>query len=990
MKRPFLLLVCLFFLGFTYSQTVVEIYSNDFDSYTAGDYMGVVDPDNWEPWGGVPGAGDDAMVTDAEANTAPNSIAVDEVGGATDAIWKLGDKTSGVYWASWNMFVQSGAEGYFNFQKTEIPGTEWAVEVFFYTDLTFEVVLSQTTVATGTYTADTWFSVETYINLDNDMAECYIDGTLAHSWTWSNGGLLQLGGVDFYAGAGVVCYIDDVLYEQVFEPIYCDDFDQYTAGDWIADQDPTNWATWGNAPGTPEDGLISDAEALTAPNSVLCEGAGGLTDLVLKLGDKTSGVFEVDWSMFIPAGALAYYNFQKTETPGTEWAFEIYFEAGTGDFQIDQTSMTTFTYPEDTWFEMHHVIDLDADMAECYIDGTLVHSWTWSNAGLLQLGGVDFFTSDDTYTFYFDDVCYIQTGGSNDPAIAVTPSIFQKIVEQNTTQDDVLNIENTGGADLIYDIAIVYDVTKDNTVLPDPKPLRSRLSPSDFEAVPSHGNAAAPTDDVTLNWDGDNGNSVGLTGANDWEAAAMFPSSMISQYAGMELTYVDVFINDPDPADAFEVRIYGMESDMVSGPLLYSQAFTPTTLSWNTITLTTPVVIDGQDIWIAIWVDQTTLTHPIGADLGPAVAYGDYIKTGQAWGHLFPGIDGNWNIRGTLTGTPINTWLDVDPYMGTVTPGNMDQLDVTFDANGMATGTYQATIFVQSNANQTPIVSVPATMVVTPGGPPPSSECIDFDQYADWTLDFNPWMGVDVDGSVTYGFTGITFPGTGDPMAFINFNPATTTPPMSDDPEIQPHTGDKFGACMASVPSPTNDDWFISPMISLGANSEFNFWVKSYTADYGLERYNVAISTTGNTPADFTLLNTGGYLEAPADMWENQVWDISMYDGQDVYVAIQCVSSDAFVFMIDDVCVNFTVGVNEINTEEQVFIYPNPTTTHFNIDATSTIKEIRVYNYTGQLVDTKIGENKFETIYTSTYEAGIYFIQVTTEQGVSTSKVVIK
>ena len=105
MKRPFLLLVCLFFIGFTYSQVVVEIYSNDFDSYTSGDYLGVVDPDNWEPWGGVPGAADDAMVTDAEASTAPNSFVVDEVGGATDAIWKLGDKTTGAYEVGWEMFV---------------------------------------------------------------------------------------------------------------------------------------------------------------------------------------------------------------------------------------------------------------------------------------------------------------------------------------------------------------------------------------------------------------------------------------------------------------------------------------------------------------------------------------------------------------------------------------------------------------------------------------------------------------------------------------------------------------------------------------------------------------------------------------------------------------------------------------------------------------------------------------------------------------------
>lgn len=800
MKRPLLLLVCLFFVGFTYSQTIVDLYDNDFDSYTVGDYLGEVDPDNWVPWGGTPGASDDAMVTDLQANSAPNSFIVAEDGGPTDAIWRLGDKTTGVYNANWDMFVPAGFEGYYNFQKTEIPGTEWAFEIYFRTDGSIEFQIDQVTVATGTYTPDSWFNMAHSIDLDNDMAEAYIDGTLIHSWAWSNSGLLQLGGVDFFGGTDVYYYVDDVEYQQIFPALYCDDFDAYTAGEWIAEENPTNWATWGGAPGTNEDGLISDAEAFSGANSVLCEGAGGLTDLILKLGDETSGSFEVNWMMYVPVGAAAYYNFQKTETPGTEWAFEIYFAVdGTADFQIDQVSMATFTYTQGTWFELQNVIDLDSDIGEVYYEGTLVHSWTWSNGGLLQLGGVDFFTSDDTYTFYLDDVCYLQTGGSNDPAIVVIPGNFQKVVEENTTEADFLDIENVGGADLIYDIAIVYNLTKDVTTLPDPKPLSRKLSPSDFEAVPTHGNAPDPADDVTLNWDGDNGSSVGLTAAGDWEAAAMFPSSMIAQYAGMELSMVDVFINDPDPADEFEVRIYGMESDMVSGPLLYSQAFTPLMLDWNTIVLNTPVLIDGQDIWIAIWVNQTTLTHPIGVDLGPAVPYGDYIKTAAAWGHLAPGIDGNWNIRGTLTGDVMYDWLTIDPYEGTVAPAGLAQLDVTFDATGMIPATYQATIYVQSNANQTPIVTVPVTMVVTP-----------------------------------------------------------------------------------------------------------------------------------------------------------------------------------------------ETGVSELAADQQVHIYPNPTTTILNINSTSTINEIRVFNYVGQLVDSKISSSKFETISTSTYETGIYFIQVQTEEGISTTRVVVQ
>ncbi len=41
-----------------------------------------------------------------------------------------------------------------------------------------------------------------------------------------------------------------------------------------------------------------------------------------------------------------------------------------------------------------------------------------------------------------------------------------------------------------------------------------------------------------------------------------------------------------------------------------------------------------------------------------------------------------------------------------------------------------------------------------------------------------------------------------------------TTPPVDD---MVPHSGDKFAACLASVPSPTNDDWLITPMLDIGS-----------------------------------------------------------------------------------------------------------------------------------------------------------------------------
>lgn len=212
-------------------------------------------------------------------------------------------------------------------------------------------------------------------------------------------------------------------------------------------------------------------------------------------------------------------------------------------------------------------------------------------------------------------------------------------------------------------------------------------------------------------------------------------------------------------------------------------------------------------------------------------------------------------------------------------------------------------IFAQAMHTKVKGVASTTTIVdkVKPANSDATDYTIDFEDEVEWTFDFTPWTVLDVDLLPTYGFTGTTFPHNYEEMAYIVFNPATTDPTMSGDPEIQPHSGAQFGACMAAVPSGSqgNDDWFISPMVPVGDGSSFTFWAKSYTDQYGLERFNVAVSTTGNDPADFTVISGSSYVEAPI-VWTEFSYDLSAYAGQDIYVAIQCVSYDAFVFMIDD------------------------------------------------------------------------------------------
>ncbi|MCB9016582.1 MAG: carboxypeptidase regulatory-like domain-containing protein [Lentimicrobiaceae bacterium] len=185
-----------------------------------------------------------------------------------------------------------------------------------------------------------------------------------------------------------------------------------------------------------------------------------------------------------------------------------------------------------------------------------------------------------------------------------------------------------------------------------------------------------------------------------------------------------------------------------------------------------------------------------------------------------------------------------------------------------------------------------------------------FESYTNFSLEFAPWTVVDVDGSETWGIEGIEFENQYSPMGFMIFNPSSTTPPMTTT-TIQPHSGSKFAASFAAQ-TPPNNDWLISPPLVAGSGTSVSFWVKSYTAQYGLERYKVGVSTTDASPESFTIISGSNYLTAPADIWEQKTFDLNAYNGQTIYVGIQCVSNDAFIFMVDDF--SFTTTTSQTNS----------------------------------------------------------------------------
>ncbi len=406
-------------------------YTDNFESYAMGAYIAAENPAWWKTWNNLPGTYEDGLISADQASSGTRSVRVDDNGGLTDLVLKLGDRTTGKYDLKWMMYFQPGCGGHYNIQHFEATGIEWALQMWFSSDGTGWLETGTGPNHNFTYPPGTWFQVTHNIDLDNDWIRLTVNGVVIHEWPFSyqvgsTSGTNQLGCVDFYAASGnpsaAWFYIDDLDYYKKYPAaFYTDAFESYASGEYIAAHNPQWWKTWNNLPGTYEDGLISADQASSGTHSVRVDDNGGLTDLVLKLGDRTSGKYDLNWMMFFQPGCGGHYNIQHFEATGVEWAFQVWFSSdGTGRLEAGVPPAYNFTYPPGTWFPVNHLVDLDNDWIKLTINGVVVHEWPFSfqpgaNSGINQLGCVDFYAASGNPSaakYYFDDLYFLPAGAA--------------------------------------------------------------------------------------------------------------------------------------------------------------------------------------------------------------------------------------------------------------------------------------------------------------------------------------------------------------------------------------------------------------------------------------------------------------------------------------------------------------------------------------------------------------------------------------------------
>lgn len=190
-----------------------QIFTDDFESYTANAYLGPQST-SWSTWSGTEGATEDVKVITTNAQSGSNSIYLSSTaasGGPQDVVLKFGQLyNSGIFTFQSGFYVNAGKSAYFNMQGALTIGNVWALNV----NMSGQQLIIDdgitSNLAVGSYPEATWFNLKIEANLSTHVWKAYVDGNLVGTWI---NGVNTLASCDFYPVQGSQFYMDDVRFD---------------------------------------------------------------------------------------------------------------------------------------------------------------------------------------------------------------------------------------------------------------------------------------------------------------------------------------------------------------------------------------------------------------------------------------------------------------------------------------------------------------------------------------------------------------------------------------------------------------------------------------------------------------------------------------------------------------------------------------------------------------------------------------------------------
>lgn len=195
------------------------------------------------------------------------------------------------------------------------------------------------------------------------------------------------------------------------------------------------------------------------------------------------------------------------------------------------------------------------------------------------------------------------------------------------------------------------------------------------------------------------------------------------------------------------------------------------------------------------------------------------------------------------------------------------------------------------------------------------------------------------------------------------------------------------------VPVGVANDWLVSPLITVPAGTtglNLNWAAVSLGNTSFLEDYRVLISPTGGSAvANFTTLlldvndelNTGNYrtVALPASL-----------AGTSFRIAFQNDGNDQYVMFLDNISVTGTLSNSEF-LANKFNLYPNPSNSIVNISSNDAIliDKVEITDINGRIVKSFNADATSSTsINVSDLNAGVYFLNISSAEGLAVKKLI--
>lgn len=211
----------LFLMSVVASSTIfAQTFSDDFESYSVGSYLGTSSAD-WTTWSGTEGGAEDVTINNNNASSGDQSIYFSSTaanGGPADVVLPFDQVyNSGNFSFEANFYVEAGKGAYFNLQGTLVVAQVWALDCYMLQDGTLKLSNQGTPYINANYPSAQWFNLRVDMDLTSNVWELFIDNVSQGSFSNPTG---QIGILDLYpvnpagqGGNGVSgFYVDDISY----------------------------------------------------------------------------------------------------------------------------------------------------------------------------------------------------------------------------------------------------------------------------------------------------------------------------------------------------------------------------------------------------------------------------------------------------------------------------------------------------------------------------------------------------------------------------------------------------------------------------------------------------------------------------------------------------------------------------------------------------------------------------------------------------------